>query len=370
MTFNNIEVLNNTYNNKAPNHQIYDGSNIAVIHDGVERHMIIKNLNTAVSFIEPNSNITETCFIVGGTSTRLFFANPNTNQLRSISNTGTVISEEIHNLNHFNKYRDLAFVGTNTTQNIFKPTCGNVFSETIVVGGTLLNTSSGLNVGGEIVPSNAMCYMYSNNSGETFQGPFFPFLVNGTSQISPGHPCGVVFVNDNYYFITITPDGQNLNVVQSLGVDLIGDDVLDVGDLDNPANNNNYQLPFSFFDNKLFFQDTNRTGYYTFDLETDSIQFNTLANITAFSIVANELRITTLDSCSPTVIVGVNNSGANVITSFTLNGEPKELHINVGKVLVEDTGAPSPLYNGTVNSDHFLQPASIEEVTQLPPPPF
>ena len=98
--------------------------------------------------------------------------------------------------------------------------------------------------------------------------------------------------------------------------------------------------------------------------------FNTLANITAFSIVANELRITTLDSCASTVIVGVNNSGANVITSFVLNGEFKELHINVGKVLVEDTGAASPLYNGTVNSDHFLQPASIEIGTPLPPPQF
>lgn len=364
MTFNNIEVLNNTYSNKAPNHQIYDGANIAVIHDGVERHMIIKSLNTAVSFLEPNSNTAETCFIVGSTSTRLFIANPDTNQLRSISNTGTVINEQIHNLNHFNKYRDISFVGTNTTQNIFKPTCGNVFGETIVVGGTFLNASGGLIVDGKAVSSNAICYMYSDNSGETFQGPVFPFL-DSNDDIDIGHPIGVVFVNDNYYFVTLGINGQNLNIVQSLGVDLIGDDILDIGDLDNPANTNNYQLPFSFFDNKLFFQDTNRTGYYTFDLETDTIQFTVLANITAFSIVANELRITTLDGCAPTVIVGVNNSGANVITSFYLNREFKELHINVGKVLVEDTGAPSPLYNGTVNSDHFLQPASIEQSTLL-----
>ena len=366
MTFNNIEVLNNTYSNKAPNYQIYDGANIAVFHDGVERHMIIKNLNTAVSFKEPNSSITETSFIIGSTSTRLFFANPNTNQLRSISNTGTVVNEQIHNLNYFNKYRDLSFVGNNTTQNIFKPTCGNVFGETIVVGGTLLNASAGLTVANKSILTNAMCYMYSDNSGETFQGPFFPFL-NNNSDIDVGHSIGVVFVNDNYYFVVIGINGQDLSVVQSLGVDLIGDSIL-AGALDNPANSNNYQLPIAFFDNKIFFQDTNRSGYYTFNLETDNVDFTVLPNITTFSIIANELRITTLDSCTPTVIVGVNNSGANVITSFILNGEHRELHINVGKVLVQDTGASSSLYNGTVNSDHFLQPASIETSTLLPAP--
>jgi len=363
MTFNNIELLANTYTYKAPNHQIYDGSNIAVIHDGTQRHLIIKNIAAAVTFIEPNANITETSFIVGGTSTKVFFANPDTNQLRSISNTGTIINEQYHNLNFFNKYRDLAIIGTNTTQNVFKPTCGNVFGETIVVGGTLQNISAGLLVGGLTIPNNTMCYMYSTNSGETFQGPFFPFLVNGVNQIDSGHPCGVIFVNDNYYFVTITANGQNLNVVQSLGVDLIGDDILAIGDLDNPANVNNYQLPLAFFDNKIFLQDTNRTGYFTFNLEDDTINFTTLANITAFSIVGSELRITTLDSCTPTLVPAVNNAGINTITSFNLNGFEIKLQVNVGKVLVEDTPTVNinpPLYNGVVNSDHFLQPASVQ----------
>lgn len=366
MTFNNIELLNNTYGYRAPNHQIYDGANIAIIHDGTQRHMIIKNIATAVTFIEPNANITETPFIVGGTSTRVFFANPDQKQLRSIANTGTIINEQIHNLNYFNIYRDIQYVGTNTTQNIFRPTCGNVFGETIVIGGTLENVSAGITIGGLTVPNNAICYMYSSNSGESFEGPFFPFLINGINQIDSGHCTGVLFINDNYYFVTLTTNGQNLNVVQSLGVDLIGDDVLNIGDLDNPANVNSYQLPLTFFDNKIFIGDTNRTGYYTFDLELDTITFTTLANITAFSIVENELRITTLDSCTPTAVAGVGNNGVNTITSFLLDGVEVELQVNVGKVLVEDTPTVNinpPLYNGVVNSDHFLQPASV--VTQV-----
>jgi len=366
MTFNNIEVPNNTYSNTAPNNQIYDGNNIAVIHDGFKRHMIIKDIATAVTFREPNSSGSPS-FIIGGTSTKVFFCNPNTNQLRSISNTGTIINEQIHNLNFFNKYKDLQYTGTNATRNTFRPTCGNIFGEVIVVAGYLENASAGLSIAGQAVTSNSICYMYSENSGSTFEGPFFPFIKSGNNEFQQGLALGIVFVNDNYYFTLIDGTIHKLNVVQSLGVDLIGDDILNDGDLDSPANLNNNQLAISYFDNRLFFQNTNRTGYYEFNLETDSLSFTTLSNITSFSVIDNQLVITTLNECTPVIVIANNNSGLNTITSFILNGEKVELQINIGKVLVEDNPPEnfnSPLYNGVINTDHFLQPATIEIIQE------
>ena len=364
MTFNNIEIPTNSYANPAPNWQIFDGVNIGVIHDGQNRYLILKNLNTAVRFIEPNTSVTDKAAIIGYNTSNVYFLNFVKNQVRNIPTSGTSINESYINLNEFNSYQTSALIGTNLTQNVFNARCGNVDNSTVVVGGFLSNPSPGLTVAGTTVSDGDMCYMYSTDNGATFQGPIFPFYDETLDQFYNGHPINVLFINDNWVWYIVrnfgASQGSNIVFDQTLGVDLAADVKFDPY-LETPtASLANYQLPYVFFDNKLFFQDTNKTGYFTFNFEDDTIAFSTLANISSIVQVGSVLRITTLDSCTPVEISAVGTVANNIITTFNVQGAPFTLQITPGQVLIEEEGNyNSPLYNGLINSDHNVQPSEL-----------
>lgn len=373
MTFNHIEIPTAADSLNRSTWLIYDGPSISVIHDGVHRYMYLKNIGTAVKFKEPNTSYTggNTAFIIGSNGASLFMLNPTTRQLRSISTNGIALNEQIVNLNDYNKYKDVQYT-SNTTQNTFVPSCGHVNGNTIVIAGRLENISPGLSIPTFIstatINANTLCYMYSTNSGSSFEGPFFPFINQTPENLFTGRCVNVLFINDNWVFYNSVnlgaSQGSNLFFVQSLGVDFNADPIFDPY-LETPsASVDRMSLPMVYFDNKIFFQDTLKTGYHLYDFTDDSYSFNVLANITAFTIVVNELRIT-VDDCDPVIIPAENEAGAVTITSFNLSGADYTIDIGLGVTFIEEQSQNivSPMFtNGSfnLNSDHFLHPANLE----------
>ena len=374
MTFNHIEIPTATDNLNRSTWLIYDGPNIAVIHDGVNRYMYLKNIKTAVKFKEPNATFTggATAFIIGSNLSTLFILNPSTKQLRTIATSGVNINEKVINLNDFNKYKDLQYT-SNITQNTFVPTCGHVNQDTVVIGGYLQTISSGLSIQSEQGPAtigaNTICYMYSTNGGSTFNGPFFPFINQDPQTLFTGICTNILFINDNWVFYN-TVDlgssiGSNLFFVQTLGVDFIGDNIFDPY-LDTPsADINVMSLPMVYFDKKIYFQNTLKTGYWVYNYIDDTHAFTALANISAFTIVGNELRITTGADCTPLIIPAENEAGAVTITSFNLGASDFTIDVGLGATLVEEgaENADHPMFDnevGNFNSDHTLHPATIK----------
>ena len=368
MTFNNLEIPTNSYSNRGSNWFIYDGNDIALIHDGLHRYMYIKNIQTAIKFKEPNTDSLNTAFIIGNNATNIYFLNPTTKQIRSISTNGQTLNEIYFNLNDYNYLKDLQYT-SNSTENSFMPTCGTVINEYIIIGGYLQNPSPGLIIDSIIVPNEALCYMYSNNGGATFQGPFFPFINTSDNTLLIGRCLNILKVNDNFIFYIARDTGAitqtNINIVQTLGVDFIGNNLFPLYLENSIALLTNYQLPFIYIDNKLYYQDTNKTGYFTYDFETDTNLFSLLNNITGFTNDTNTLRITTSDSCLSTDISPVNNTASNIISTGTINNTSISIQLNLGKTFIEeiDENLISQMFTdnptGKINSNHFLQPAEL-----------
>ena len=367
MTFNNLEIRESANNLPRSTWYIYDGSNIAVIHDGTKRYIYIKNINTAVEFIEPNTTYTNnsTAFIIGSNRSNLYFLNPTTRQLRAIGTDGVSINEQFYNINDFNKLKDLRY---GTTGNDFVPTCGHIKDSTIVLGGYMESVQPGISIDNRAIANETAAYMYSVDNGATFIGPIFPFINPINNTFYTGRVINTLFINDNWVFYVSfnlgASQGTNLNFVQTLGVDSIGNNIFDPF-LETPsASASNLSLPMVYFDNKIYFQSSNKTGYFVYTYETDTSNFVTLENITGFSIVPGELRITTLDSCDPVIIPALNEQGAVTITSFKLLGTDFKINIGIGKTYVEETFENDEAFVFTNNTDslntsHFLQPASL-----------
>jgi hypothetical protein len=376
MTFNHIEIPTTSDSLNKSTWLVYDGPNISVIHDGISRYMYIKNIGTAVRLKEPNTSYTSetTAFIIGSNSSTLFILNPSTKQIRSMSTNGVVLNEQIINLNDYNKYKDIQYT-SNPTQNTFVPTCGHVSNNSIVIGGYLENISLGLSVptpnsnSSINIANRTLCYMYSINNGSSFIGPFLPFISQNSQNLFTGTCINILFVNDNWVFYNAVDlgvsQGSNLFFIQSLGVDFIADPIFNPY-LETPsASINSISLPMVYFDKKIFFQDTLKTGYHVYDFTDDSYTFNVLNNISAFTIILNELRITTRDDCDPIIISAENQTGSVTITSFNLGGQEYKIDIGLGVTLIEEENQNNihPMFsNGEIplNSDHFLHPANLE----------
>jgi len=366
MTFNHFEISTTANNLPRSTHLIYDGSNISVIHDGTHRYLFLKNINTGVKFIEPNTTLagSETAFIIGSNTSNLYFLNPTTRQVRTINTNGVTINEQFYNLNDFNRLKDLQY---GSTGNNFIPTCGHVTGSTIVIGGYTNSMQPGVVIDSKTIGSEVVCYMYSTDSGSTFEGPVFPFINPSTGNLYTGRVINTLFVNDNWIFYVAldlgSTTGTNLNFVQTLGVDFIGNNIFDPF-LETPgAPLTNWSLPMVYFDKKIFFQDSSRTGYHIYDFTDDSNTFTVAANITAMTVVVNELRITDSTDCDPIVIPAENEAGAVTITTFDLNGGSYTIDIGLGKTFIDesDKNATIPmLAPGALNTSHFLQPAILE----------
>ena len=128
MTFNNLEVLLGNENTTL----IQDGSTMSIFHDGTNRHVIIKNINTGVTLPEPNTTPGSPAYLINSDSNNALIINPGTRQLRKLTITGNNFSESIINLNDYNRLKDFSIVGTNTTQYVFIPQSATILDNKIV----------------------------------------------------------------------------------------------------------------------------------------------------------------------------------------------------------------------------------------------
>lgn len=369
MTFNNLEIPIAANTLSKSTWFVYDGPNIAVIHDGVKRYIYIKNINTAVVFPEPFTSFTngETAFIIGSNNSNLYFLNSTTQQLRAISVDGVSINEQFYNINDFNKLKDIKY---GLSGNTFIPTCGHVTGSNIVLGGYMEAVQPGVTISGKTIANGVACYMYSDNNGSSFKGPFFPFINPSTNSLYIGKVINCLFINDNWVFYVSlnlgSAQGTNLNFIQSLGVDFIGNNIFDPF-LETPnANENNFSLPMVYFDNKIFYQSSSKAGYFVYNYVDNSNLFNTLSNITGFSILPGELRITRSNSCDPVVIPALQEAGAVTIANFNIGTQSIKLRVGIGKTYIKEIEENniSPLFTNSstdkLNTSHFLQPATLD----------
>lgn len=368
MTYNNIEFPQVQTLAKTPRTGVYDGPTMALIHDGVNRHVIIKNIETAVTIPEPDLVAFEYAHVMGGDSNNIYILNPYQRQIKKLTIAGNSLNTTVINLNDFNRLKDISIVGTNTTRNNFIPQAGYVNNNLVIIGGEIENAFS-LTIGGEAVVDGALCYMSSEDSGATFSGPWFPF-VNGSNVALQGTVVAITDYLDNYYF-EIVQDATASNfhlgvqVVEALGADLIGDYLTGHPVLLNTATDDFYQLPMIATDKKIYFTATDRNSYYVHDLETDVVSNPAITNITNIAVVSGDVYITSEDSCTPTVISPTSNAGENPLMNFYLMDSPYDLNVKSGKILVDDDQGVGPTYlmlGGPVQSDHFLQPTDIISV--------
>ena len=369
MTFNNIEIPVHTITPPTPNTYIYDGVDLAMIHDGLHRYVIVKDIETAVRLPEPNTNTSNYAHVIGDNVTSVFVVNVAQKQVRKITSSGANLTETVVNLNDYNRFRSFEIVGTNLTQNVFIPQGGGVQGSAIVIGGYISNPT-GFSIGGQVVQANAICYMSSEDSGATWTGPWFPFIHTDTAPFGfmEGTVVAALFYKDNWYFQLTNRQGSqydlSISVVESLGVDLIGDLLQDGPISAFTETETIYQLPFLAHNNFLFFSNTNRTGYYTYNLETDTPTFTTLDNVTNFTKNGSTVDITTENDCNITINGGAESTGQNIISAFTLGSTNLLLVQTAGKILVNDDqtqGVTNPMLNTVIETDHYLQPSEIIE---------
>lgn len=369
MTFNNIEIPQNQVGTKTPNTQLYDGVTMAMVHDGLQRHIIIKSLETSVTLPEPDLLPGEYAHLIGGNSTSIFIANAPQHQLKKLTISGTNINPSTINLDEYNRLMDISIIGTNTTRNNFIPQAGYVNNNLIIIGGEISNTF-GVTIGGEVLQDGALCYMYSEDSGATFSGPWFPF-VNGSNVSLEGTVVAITQYLDNFYF-QIVQDAtagnfhMGVQVVEALGADLIGDYLTGHPVLLNTATDDFYQLPFVAADKKLYFCSTARNSYYIHDIEDDTFSTNPVSTISNIQTIANDVYITLEDNCTPIIITPTALTDQESFSLFYLFDEPYFLNLKSGKILVDDDQGVGPTYQmlggASVQSDHFLQPVEIQQV--------
>lgn len=367
MTFNNIEIPQHVVTPVSPNSYIFDGVDLAMLHDGLHRYVIIKNINTAVRLIEPNTSSSNYAHVIGDNTSNIFVVNPGQRQVRILTASGSNIFENVINLNDFNQLRDISIVGSNLTQNIFIPQGGGVNGNNIVVGGYISNVGGAPTIGGNAIQSNALCYMASTDSGGTWTGPWFPFVLSTpTFQFLEGTVIGAVFYQDNWYFQISEKIGtqytNKLILVEALGVDLIGDEVPGSAMESLTADPAVYQLPLLAYDNGIWTVDTARNGYFFYDLEIESINFTSLPNVTAITRVGSEVRITSETNCTPTAIPASASTGENRLTVTALPGTPLNIDIEPGKILIDDDQSDGTVFSmlgGAVESDHYVQPSNV-----------
>lgn len=368
MTFNNIEIPIPTIAPSAPNTYIYDGVDLAMIHDGLNRYVIVKDIETAVRLPEPNTSSSNYAHIIGDNVSSVFIVNVAQRQVRKVTSSGANLTETVVNLNDYNRFRSFQTVGTNLTQNVFIPQGGGVQGSSVVVGGYISNTT-GFSIGGEVVQSNAICYMSSENSGATWSGPWFPFTHTDVVPFGfmEGTVVAALFYKDNWYFQLTNKQGSqydlSIAVVESLGVDLIGDLLTDGPIAPLAETETIYQLPFLAHNNFLFFSNTNRTGYYTYNLETDTPTFTSLDNVTNFTKNGATADVTSENDCTVTVNGGAESFGQNTLLVTNLGGTEIALYQAAGKILVnddQDQNPVNPMLGVAIETDHFLQPSTVE----------
>lgn len=308
MTFNHFEIPISSNNLSRSTHLIYDGPNISIIHDGVSRYIYLKDTSIGVKFKEPNTDLMteDTAFIIGSNNTNLYILNPSTRQLRSIDITNLTNNEKFYNLNDYNKFKDLSY---GNTGNNFIPTCGHVNNSTIVIGGYMNSMQPGVIIEGQPIVSDNPCYMYSIDNGLTFLGPFFPFINTDTNTLYLGRIINLLFTNNTWIFYMVfnigAANGVNLNSISGLGLNFNGTNLYNPF-LETPnALLTNWSLPMKYFDNRIFFQNTTKTGYHIYSFIDNSHNFNLAANITAMTIVNNELKITNSTDCSTITIPAI-----------------------------------------------------------------
>ena len=371
MTFNNIEIPVHTIAPPTPNTYIYDGVDLAMIHDGLHRYVIVKDIETAVRLPEPNTSTANYAHVIGDNVTSVFIVNVAQRQVRKITSSGANLTESVVNLNDYNRFRSFEIVGTNLTQNVFIPQGGGVQGSAIVVGGYISNPT-GFSVGGEVVQANAICYMSSEDSGATWTGPWFPFTQTDTAPFGfmEGTVVAALFYKDNWYFQLTNKQGSqydlSISVVESLGVDLIGD-LLQDGPISALSETETiYQLPFLAHNNFLFFSNTNRNGYYVYDLEADSFTFTALDNVTNFTKNGATVDVTSENDCNVAIRGGDESDGENTLLAFTLGNTAFLLIQTAGKILVnddQDINPVNPMLGVSIETDHFLQPSEAFEPT-------
>ena len=209
--------------------------------------------------------------------------------------------------------------------------------------------------------------MFSEDSGATFSGPWFPF-VNGSNVALKGTVVAITAYLGNYYFqivqdATASNFHMGVQVVESLGADLIGDYLTGHPVLLNFATDDFYQLPILATDKKLYFTATDRQSYYVHDIEADTFINTATADITNIQNISGDVYITSEGSCTPATITPTANAGENILMEFYLMDVVQNLSVKSGKILVDDDQGVGPTYlmlgGGQVQSDHYIQPTDI-----------
>lgn len=364
MTFNNIEISRDRYYKDFSHIDIYDGSNLAMLHDGRSKYLYLKNQNITVVIPEQNAENEDVAYI-GASSSRIYTINSTYTQLNSISTTGTTLQEEVVQLNNFNRLKDFSYVGTNNTLNTFYPKCGYVQNNLIVIGGHIGQVSSGLNIESKNISQNSTCYMYSNNSGASFKGPFFPLINKTTSSVLTEDLYAITYINDNWYFYHGNDTGGQLSVAQSIGVDFIADPLLT--QRISTTNQPNYQAPLFYFNNAIYYQGLERNTYYRYSL-LDNNNYQTVYTEPIFYLkpIGDKLYICLKDSCDPIIVNRNESSARNTIGVFTIGESTYRINVGLGKTLIdeESENIESEHFNSgsKVNSDHYIQPGFISNI--------
>ena len=369
MTFNNIEIPQHVVTPPTPNSYIFDGVDLAMLHDGLSRYVIIKNINTAVRLIEPNTSSSNYAHVIGDNISNVYVVNPGQRQVRILTASGSNIFENVVNLNDYNRLRDISIVGSNLTQNIFVPRGGGVSGDFVVVGGYIDNVGGAPTIGGEAIQTNALCYMYSDDSGGTWSGPWFPFVINTpTFAFLEGTVISTVLYQDNWYFQISELVGSQytskLISVGSLGVDLIGDEAPGSVIENLTADETVYQLPIAAHNNGIYTVDTVRNAFYFYDFETQATISTPFPGVNNITRVGSDLQITQDIDCTPSTISASVGTGANRVTVLDIGGIPFNMNIGVGKILIDDdqgAGITPAMLGVPVESDHFLQPSYITQ---------
>ncbi len=366
MTFNNLEIPQHAVPPSSPNSYIYDGTDLAIFHDGLHRYIVIKNSRTAVKLKEPYTSSSNYAYVIGDNNSNLYIVNPGLRQVQILTISGVNIIDSVVNLNDYNRFRDVSIIGSNLTQNTFIPQGGGVNGEFVVVGGYLHNAAGGISLGSYLIEDDAMCYMYSADRGASWSGPWFPFLQPSPPMLLHGTIISVVLYQDNWYFQLSQRQGtqfsSRLYVVQALGVDLNGNIVPNSIMETSTADPAVYQLPMLAYNNGIYTIDTARNNYFFYDLTTSTLNTNFGANINNFNLTGGSILITNDDTCTPTTITPVVNTGENTFMLSTLANTDLSFTITPGKVLIDDDKGLGPSFTmlgGIAEYDHFIQPSEV-----------